>query len=148
MYDPKAGYPGAVVELAYQDVSLSLNWLSQVFGLRPLLRQPVEGEILHAEVVSEFGAVVMLRKAAGNAPEPCSRSACKQLLVWVSDVDGHHAQAVAGGADVLLEPVTKPFGLRQYLVRDREGHVWEFTQHVKDVEPSEWGATMDLDVSA
>jgi PhnB protein len=148
MYDPKSGYPGAVVELAYQDVSRSLRWLKQVFGLRPVLRQPAEGEILHAEVETEFGAVVMLRRAAGDAPEPCGRSACKQVLVWVSDVDGHHAQAVAGGADILQGPITKPFGLRQYLVRDREGHMWEFTQHVKDVDPSEWGATTALDGSA
>jgi uncharacterized glyoxalase superfamily protein PhnB len=141
MYDPRSGYPGAVVELAYQDVTRSLTWLEHVFGLSPVLRHPAEGDVLHAEVETEFGAVVMLRRATDDAPEPCRGSPCKQVVVWVSDVDSHHARALAGGADVLGRPITKTYGLRQYLVRDREGHLWEFTQHVRDVDPAEWGAT-------
>lgn len=148
MYDPRVGYPGAVVELAYKDVTRSLKWLEHVFGLRPVLRQPGDSDVLHAEVETEFGAVVMLRKATDDAPEPCRGSPCKQLLVWVSDVDEHHARALAAGAVVLGRPITKPYGLRQYLVHDREGHLWEFTQHVRDVEPAEWGAAAEPTRSA
>jgi PhnB protein len=36
--------------------------------------------------------------------------------------------------------VDKPWGLRQYLVRDPEGHMWEFSQHVRDVPAQDWGA--------
>jgi PhnB protein len=140
VYDPVSGYPGAVVELAYQDVAHSLEWLEQVFGLRPVLWQPASGDLAHAEVETEFGGVVMLRKASGGAPAPCRSSACKQVLVWVSNVDEHHARVAVRGAHVVQAPVTKPFGLRQYLVRDCEGHLWEFSQHVRDVPPAEWGA--------
>jgi len=148
VYDPSSGYPGVVVELVYQDVTRSLEWLEQVFGLRPVLWQPADGDLVHAEVETELGGVVMLRKASGDAPAPCRSSACKQVLAWVSDVDDHHARVVARGAEVVHGPVTKPFGLRQYLVRDREGHLWEFTQHVRDMPPAEWGAVTDVDRSA
>ena len=148
VYDPRSGYPGVVVELAYQDVTRSLQWLADVFGLRPVLWQPAGDDLAHAEVETELGGIVMLRKASGDAPAPCRGDTCKQVVAWVSDVDEHHARVAARGAEIVRPPVTKPFGLRQYLVRDREGHLWEFTQHVRDVPPAEWGAVMPDDKSA
>jgi hypothetical protein len=26
------------------------------------------------------------------------------------------------------------------MVRDLEGHTWEFTQHIRNVQPEDWGA--------
>jgi hypothetical protein len=36
--------------------------------------------------------------------------------------------------------VTKPSGLRQAVVSDPEGQRWELSQHLRDVDPAEWGA--------
>ena len=82
----------------------------------------------------------MLRRSSGEAPTPCRKASCKQVIVWVSDVDRHYARAVSEGAEVIHSPLTKAYGLRQYLVRDQEGHLWEFTQHVINVPPEAWGA--------
>ena len=49
------------------------------------------------------------------------------LLVLVDDLDAHHAQAVAGGANVIREPEEGPDG-RLYTAEDLEGHRWMFQE--------------------
>jgi uncharacterized glyoxalase superfamily protein PhnB len=55
-------------------------------------------------------------------------------------VDGHFERAKQYGAKILHPPVDQPFGERQYTAEDHAGHRWTFSQHVKDVAPSDWGA--------
>ncbi|WP_428966246.1 VOC family protein [Micromonospora fluostatini] len=140
MYDPARGFPHVVVELAYADPDRAVDWLVGVFGFRLLLRQPATGTIRHADL-DTGGGIVMVRSTGGRHTGACAGGhTCKQVIVWVPDVDAHFVRAAAAGADI-VQPVTdKPWGLRQYLVRDLEGHLWEFTRHLRDVPPHEWGA--------
>nr|AGS49510.1 hypothetical protein [uncultured bacterium esnapd7] len=139
MYDPARGFPHVVVELAYTDPARAVDWLVRVFGFRLLLRQPASGPVGHADL-DTGGGVVMVRPTGDRHTAPCAEHTCKQIIVWVSDVDEHFARASAGGAQIVQPLTDKPWGLRQYLVRDLEGHLWEFTRHLRDVPPHEWGA--------
>ena len=49
------------------------------------------------------------------------------VLVYVDDVNAHHARASEQGATILSEPEDGPFG-RLYRVEDLEGHRWMFMQ--------------------
>jgi uncharacterized glyoxalase superfamily protein PhnB len=62
--------------------------------------------------------------------------------VHVEDVDRHFEHAKRFGARIVETPNDKPFGERQYTVEDPEGHRWTFSQHVADVGPQQWGATL------
>jgi PhnB protein len=140
VYDPARGFPHVVVELAYTDPDRAIEWLVQVFGFRLLLRQPAAGPIHHADV-DTGGGIVMVRRTGERHTGACAGShTCKQVIVWVSDVDEHFVRATTAGAEIVHPVADKPWGLRQYLVRDLEGHLWEFTQHLRDVPPREWGA--------
>ncbi|MEV8378898.1 VOC family protein [Kribbella sp. NPDC056861] len=141
MYNPAAGFPGVVVELAYTDIPTAINWLTRVFGFRELLRQTVDGTVHHADLDTGNG-VVMLAKAGDRLTIPSPGvPAAAQLIVWVDNVDKHYATSVSEGARVLHEPRDKPWGLRQYLAHDHENHLWEFTEHIRDVPAHDWGAT-------
>jgi len=48
---------------------------------------------------------------------------------------------VAAGATILRAPETYPYGERQYVAGDPDGHAWTFTESVEDVDPAAWGAT-------
>ncbi|MGW0501087.1 VOC family protein [Streptomyces sp. NPDC003007] len=140
MYDPARGFPQVVVELAYVDPDHAVDWLVHAFGFRLLLKQPASGGIHHADL-DTGGGVVMVRRTGERHTGACAgRHTCKQVIVWVPDVDAHFTHAEAAGADIVQPPTDKPWGLRQYLVRDPEGHLWEFTRHLRDVPPGEWGA--------
>ena len=61
--------------------------------------------------------------------------------VLVDDVDEHFERAREAGAKIVAEPEDKPWGLRQYRAEDPGGHRWEFSEHLRDVRPEDWGAT-------
>ncbi len=140
-YDPREGFPRVVPELVYKDVRSAIAWLSRVFGFRERLRwTSPNGAVGHADLELE-GGVVMLRAGEDGYRNPADLGQpCQQMIVYVSDVNRHFAHARAEGASIISEPRDKPWGLRQYLARDSEGHVWEFTEHVRDVPPEAWGA--------
>lgn len=139
MYDPARGFPHVVVELAYADPDSAVDWLAEVFGFRLVLRHPESGVTRHADL-DTGGGIVMVRSTSDQYTTCTDGHACKQVIVWVPDVDKHFERSAAAGADIVRPPTDKPWGLRQYLVRDLEGHLWEFTRHLRDVPPHEWGA--------
>jgi uncharacterized glyoxalase superfamily protein PhnB len=145
MYNPEDGFPRVVPELVYEDVAAALDWLSRVFGFRETLRQTRDdGRVGHADMDTGCGGVVMLTSTGEQLETPANNGhACKKVIVFVDDVDRHFAAVRAAGVAVQHSPLDKPWGLRQYLVKDREGHLWEFSQHVRDVPAESWGATME-----
>lgn len=143
MYDPDNGFPRVVPELIYRDVAAAADWLSKVFGFRETLRHTLDsGQVGHVDMETG-GGVVMLAPAGGELTSPADDAhVCKKLIVFVDDVDRHFAAVDEAGVEAVHGPVDKPWGLRQYLVKDLEGHLWEFTQHVRDVAPQDWGAEL------
>src|SRR5207248_10404825 len=49
--------------------------------------------------------------------------------VYVHDVDGHYANAVAERADITMELQDAFFGERRYEATDIEDHRWNFAEH-------------------
>lgn len=61
-------------------------------------------------------------------------------LVFVDDVDAALERALTHGGE-LIDPATdQPWGLRQAILADPGGHLWELSAHVRDVPPGDWGA--------
>jgi uncharacterized glyoxalase superfamily protein PhnB len=142
--------------LSFEDVGAASEWLERAFGFRERLRytEP-DGQVTHAEL--ELGdGVVMLGNPGRDYQSPARhRDVCEDARRWsavpfvidgvhvfVDDVDAHFERARAAGATILAEPEDTPFGERCYRVEDVEGHRWMFGQHVRDVAPEDWGATV------
>jgi uncharacterized glyoxalase superfamily protein PhnB len=66
----------------------------------------------------------------------------QSLTVFVGNVDAHYDRARAAGAKIVEDLHETEYGERQYGVEDLEGHHWLFSQHVRDVSPDQWGATI------
>jgi len=141
-YNPAEGFPRVVPALRYEDVGAAVEWLTSVFGFRERLRWTDEsGRAGHADMELEGGGVVMLEAVPAGSRSARDGLDRTWILVWVGDVDVHFARAAAAGAEIVERPVDKPWGLRRYMARDPEGHVWQFNQHIRDVEPADWGAS-------
>jgi uncharacterized glyoxalase superfamily protein PhnB len=65
------------------------------------------------------------------------------VTIRVEDADAHCKRAQDRGARITQEPVTHPYGERQYNADDFAGHSWTFSQSVADVHPAEWGGTAE-----
>jgi uncharacterized glyoxalase superfamily protein PhnB len=121
--------------LAYPDVNQAADWLCDAFGFSVRLRIGNHRVQLNAGE----GAVTVreMRANEANAALGIGHS----VTIRVEDVDAHCNRARDHGALITEEPVTHPFGERQYNADDFAGHSWTFSQSVADVHPREWGGT-------
>jgi len=136
--NPPEDMPRISPYLLYEDVSASLAWLTETFGLKERMRMSgPDGSVAHAEMTFADGVVMM------GCPGPEYQNpghighVTQSLYVYVDDVDKHYEHAKAAGATILAEPEDQFYGDRRYGAEDREGHQWFFAQHVRDVSPED-----------
>ena len=123
--------------LAYPDVNEAADWLCSAFGFSVRLRIGTHRVQLNAGE----GAVIAREMrpdeqlgALGNG---------HSITIRVADADVHCKRARERGARITQEPVTHVYGERQYNALDIAGHSWTFSQSVRDVEPAEWGGSVE-----
>ena len=137
MYDPKRGYPSLAPYLLYEDCTRAIRWLSDVLGMKEVLRYVMPGgkpghvEMRHGDLI------VMLGVKGSRFGQVSSIT-----FVFVDDVDAACERAVAGGGRIIDPASDQPFGLRQAVVADPEGQRWSMSKHLRDVAPEAWGAEL------
>jgi uncharacterized glyoxalase superfamily protein PhnB len=120
----------------YPDVAEAIAWLTKTFGFAEHYRY---GDPVSGAQVTLGKACLMLKRGTGPA-QTGHQTQC--LTVFVDDVDSHLARATAAGAKI-FEPLNETcYGERQYGVEDLAGHHWLFSQHIRNLSPSDWGATV------
>ncbi len=119
--------------LAYPDVNQAAAWLFDAFGFSVRLR--IGNHRVQLNVCD--GAVIVreMRPNEVNAPLGVGHS----VTIRVEDVDAHCNRAKEHGARITQEPVTHPYGERQYNADDLAGHSWTFSESVADMHPEDWG---------
>ncbi len=119
--------------LAYADVHEAAAWLCAAFGFTVRLR------IGNHRVQLNVGTgAVTVREKRENEPNATLGLGCS-ITVRVENADAHCRRAREHGARITEDPVTHPFGERQYNATDFAGYSWTFSQSVADVDPAEWG---------
>ena len=122
-----------IPSLRYRDAPAAIEWLCEAFGFEKHLVVPGgNGTIDHAQLVFGNGMIMLgsarddafgqLQKPLGTPDAPVSKSA----YIIVTDIDAHHARAVAAGATVVMAPEDQHYGGRLYSCRDPEGNLWNF----------------------
>lgn len=116
--------------LIYPDPSVAARWLEEAFGFTVRLRianhriQMRAGEgcftIAEGDIVPNHSVIVQVR---------------------VEDVRAHCERARQAGARILTEATDHMYGERQYNAEDFNGHRWDFTETLQDVDPESWGGT-------
>jgi uncharacterized glyoxalase superfamily protein PhnB len=138
--NPPDGMPRITPYLCYKDVSAALEWLEHAFGFarREVIAAP-DGAIMHAEMTYREAVIMMGPPCPEEETQsPLGLNGASQInYLYVDDVDAHHRQAVAAGAQGVSAPQEMFWGDRIYSAQDHEGHRWTFAQHVKDIAPED-----------
>ncbi len=124
----------------YPDVDRAVEWLTKAFGFRENFRygSPAAGAQMQAA-----DAWIMVKRAGAGESTPAELGyGTQSLSVFLEDVEAHCARARAAGAKIVEEPHETEYGEFQYAAIDFAGHHWIFSRHARDVDPSEWGATV------
>jgi uncharacterized glyoxalase superfamily protein PhnB len=134
--NPPQGYTRVTPYLLYEDPAAALEWLTEAFGFRERFRNVgPDGWIDHAEVEIGDGLVMLAKPAADyRSPKHLGGATCL-VHVYVDDLVAHCARARAAGAVIRNEPTEKPYGTIQYAAIDPEGHLWLFSEQVREPEP-------------
>ncbi|WP_418956329.1 VOC family protein [Streptomyces tritici] len=120
--------PDICPTLRYQDAKAAIALLTEAFGFTAqAVYESEDGRVLHAELTYGNG-MVMLGSAGtgGTFDELMANGGPAGVYVHVTDVDDHHARAVAHGVEIVMPPTDQEYGSRDYMARDAEGNVWSF----------------------
>jgi uncharacterized glyoxalase superfamily protein PhnB len=120
-------FEGITPYLYYEDAEAILEWLARVFGFQEISRYvDGDGRVREAEMLVGDGQLWISGRDPGYWDEK-GRGPEQLILIWVDDVDAHHARVQGEGIDAPL-PEDKPYGVRTYNVTDPEGYEWGFMQ--------------------
>jgi PhnB protein len=120
-----------------KDAEGFLGFLVRAFGAEVISRfHRPDGTLMHAQV-RVFGAGAEVSESGGAWP-PSSHA----LHVFVEDVDGLHARAVAAGAHSTLAPTDHPYGERGACLRDSWGNQWFLARQTEVVSHEELSRRM------
>ena len=142
------GWPRLSSAIYYDDAAKAIDWLCEAFGFEVRLKVEDEGgKIAHSELTYGGDALIMVAQSGGKPAyplHPCGSSPAgnggavtQTILLFVDSTDEHHAHAKAAGAVIVDEPKVHDYGNdywadRTYGALDLEGHMWWFTERVRD----------------
>lgn len=137
--NPPEGSPRILPMLSYTDAPAAIEFLCRAFGFDERFRLDMpDGRVGHAELGWRDGVVTLASEFEGFSVSPLRLDGHhSQLLVYVDDVDAHHARAREEGATIVADPADQFYGDRTYRAIDPEGHRWIFATHVRDVPAEE-----------
>jgi uncharacterized glyoxalase superfamily protein PhnB len=127
--------------IVYGNVAEACQWLTRVFGFAEYYRhgQPVSG--IQMYLGDAFIMLSSPREVRSESPAKLGYGT-QMLTIIVADVEAHYGKTKREGAIIWEELHETVYGERQYGVTDLDGHRWLFSQHVRDVSPDAWGATI------
>src|SRR4029079_15848489 len=119
--------------MTYRDAARMIDWLEHAFGFRRhVVHSGEDGKVIHAELGfgnqllmlgsakpdTAFGKLVRPPLDAGITPQA--------VYIAVPHADAVFAKAKAAGAEIIMALTDQPYGSRDFICRDPEGHVWCF----------------------
>jgi uncharacterized glyoxalase superfamily protein PhnB len=133
----------SLLSLFYENVADALSWLSGIFGFIEDFRYGEPGGRVQGAQMHPGSAWIMPGSTRPGRASPAQIGfETQSLTVFVDDVDTHYDRTKLSGATIVEELHETEYGERQYGVKDLQGHHWLFSKHVRDVSPTEWGATV------
>ncbi|MDA1264021.1 MAG: VOC family protein [Planctomycetota bacterium] len=134
------GTQRVVPYLVYRDCPAAIEFLTKAFGFEERFRFPLEdGSVGHAELGVDENTVIYVASAVDAMGHSVPKDNGKRqglVCVYVADCDAAYEQVKAAGATISSEPEDQFYGDRSYRAIDPEGYDWNFSQHVKEFDPS------------
>ena len=126
MYIPP-GFHTVTPYFLVKDADLFIDFLIKGLGASELFRNlRPDGKVANAQIRLGTSTVMVSEASAGLAPMP----ACYYL--YVANAHQSVKQALAHGADLVMEVADMPYGDRQGGVRDRHGNIWWVSQRLSE----------------
>jgi uncharacterized glyoxalase superfamily protein PhnB len=119
---------GSAPYFMVRDLARALDYYCDVLGFA---RPPLFGNPPTFAMPKRDGFIVMLYQTESEAPVYTNKSqgGAWDAYFWVSDADGLYEEFRAKGAQIEYEPCVQEYEIKEFAVRDTDGHVLAFGQH-------------------
>jgi RNA polymerase sigma-70 factor (ECF subfamily) len=129
--------PDLYPRLAYRDELAAVEYVTRVFGFEEVREARLDFEGHHLCWLRIGSGMVMVGHQNADvhrihSPLDAGLTTV-MMMVYVHDIDAHHARAVEQGANVTMELQDAFYGERRYEVTDPEGHGWHFAERFADI---------------
>jgi uncharacterized glyoxalase superfamily protein PhnB len=143
--NPITPTPTFCSRIAYKDLGNAVDWLERAFGFTTTtLAKGADGKVVYAEMAFGNG-LIHIGSEWENIRAPRSLGGANTQTVTVhlkNGIDEHCEHARAAGGKIIQEPADQFHGDRTYRVMDPEGHVWAFSQKLREVPIGEMEAAV------
>ncbi len=125
--------------LFYRNPKAALDWLEKAFGFEVsmLIESGDDPRMMHSEMsFGGHGRVMIGGEWDARVRSPAAVDGANTQTLHVdlaNDIDAHCERARSAGARVVQEPTDQFYGARTYRALDLEGHMWTFSQTVRQV---------------
>jgi uncharacterized glyoxalase superfamily protein PhnB len=111
-----------------KDLALALDYYCEILGFT---RPQLWGEPPVFAMPSRDGFIVMLQQTEENRPISTnfSQSANWDAYFWVRDAESLFTEFKAKGVNIEYAPCIQPYEIKEFAVKDVDGHLLVFGQH-------------------
>lgn len=113
----------AATYLPVEDVVAAATYYRDVLGFRCEYEGGAPPEFA---IYNRGAATVMLRRVAGRVVPSEAQGGTWDVFCWVTDLDALFEELSGKNATVVYPPTLQPYGMREFAIRDSDGHVLGF----------------------
>jgi uncharacterized glyoxalase superfamily protein PhnB len=119
--------------LRYRDAPRMIEWLCDTFGFqKQMVVANEDGTIAHSQLTRGAGMImvgsVMKEETKWGCqiaqPDQAGGRETQSPYLVVEEIDAIYERAKAAGAEIVMEIADQPYGSRDFICRDPEGHLW------------------------
>lgn len=115
--------------LVYNDITAAYAYLRDVLGLTASTIDRAEDSSARFAELFAGDHAIWLHPTGEGYRSPSELGAVSNMtVIAVDDVDSIYSNASSHGAEIVQEPIDQDYGVREFGVRDLEGHLWYFHQ--------------------
>jgi len=127
-------FSSAVPVIATSDVFGTIRYFEQTLGFK---QQWIWGDPPVYAGIRAGGALLYVTYDPDLASTIKERRLSPDIFLWVNDIDSVYAHHRASRADITEELATRPWGVRQYVVREPNGYLLKVAESQEQQEQRE-----------
>jgi uncharacterized glyoxalase superfamily protein PhnB len=127
-------FSSAVPVIATYDVLGTIRYFEQTLGFK---QQWIWGDPPVYAGIRAGGALLYVTHDPDLASTIKERRLSPDIFLWVNDIDSVYAHHRASHADITEELTSRPWGVRQYVVREPNGYLLKVAESQEQQEQEE-----------
>ena len=129
---PLNNFTSAVPVIATADVAATIQYFEQTLGFK---QQWVWGDPPVYAGIRAGGALLYVTHDPNLASAIQDRRLAPDIFLWVSDIESVYAQHRATNAQITEALSERPWGVRQYVIREPNGYLLKVAESVEEKSP-------------